>query len=213
MGLLVTGTPLPWAQAKLHADYIRDHGIDQLLLIYHRLKDRTGDQLLWGDEIEYMVISYDDAHKNATLSLRQTEILLDLEVDAEKRRVDQLALGISGEECIPVFHPEYGRYMLESTPGEPYGSTLEDLLKVEENMRFRRKLAKSFMKDNEVPMTLTSFPRLGAPGVFTDPYFEPGGDAARSLFLPDEITNPHVRFPFVPFFFGSVSCFSAIMRI
>lgn len=53
------------------------------------------------------------------------------------------------------------------------------------------------MKENEVPVTLTSFPRLGAPGVFTDPYYEPGGDAARSLFLPDEITNPHVRFPYV----------------
>lgn len=39
--------------------------------------------------------------------------------------------------CIPVFHPEYGRYMLESTPGEPYGATLDDLLLVEGNMRFR----------------------------------------------------------------------------
>ena len=55
------------------------------------------------------------------------------------------------------------------------------------------------MKENEVPVTLTSFPRLGAPGIFTDPYYEPGGDAARSLFLPDEITNPHVRFPCVLF--------------
>jgi hypothetical protein len=39
--------------------------------------------------------------------------------------------------CIPVFHPEYGRYMLESTPGAPYGATLDDLLLVEGNMRFR----------------------------------------------------------------------------
>lgn len=39
--------------------------------------------------------------------------------------------------CIPVFHPEYGRYMLESTPGAPYGATLEDLLSVEGNMKFR----------------------------------------------------------------------------
>lgn len=53
------------------------------------------------------------------------------------------------------------------------------------------------MRANEVPLTLTSFPRLGAPGVFTDPYYPPGGPAARSLFLPDEITNPHVRFPYV----------------
>lgn len=123
--------------------------------------------------------------------------------------------------CIPVFHPEYGRYMLESTPGEPYGATLDDLMLVEGNMRFRfvadwistvfasladvevhvclnrRKLAQSRMKPHEVPLTLTSFPRLGAPGVFTDPYHKPGGGVARSLFLPDEVINQHVRFPFV----------------
>ncbi|KAK4700310.1 glutamate--cysteine ligase catalytic subunit, partial [Phenoliferia sp. Uapishka_3] len=191
MGLLALGTPLPWAEAKQHADYVREHGIEQFLKIWHRLKDRTGDVLLWGDEIEYMVISYDDENKNARLSLRQTEILLDLQEDASKRMQEMPGR----EACIPVFHPEYGRYMLESTPGMPYGATLEDLLSVEGNMSFRRKLAKSRMKDNEVPVTLTSFPRLGAPGIFTDPYYEPGGDAARSLFLPDEITNPHVRFP------------------
>ncbi|KWU43246.1 glutamate-cysteine ligase catalytic subunit [Rhodotorula sp. JG-1b] len=191
MGLLALGTPLPWSEAKQHADYVREHGIEQLLHIWHNLKDRTGDRLLWGDEIEYIVISYDDEHKNARLSLRQTEILQDLQADADERR----RTPSREDACIPVFHPEYGRYMLESTPGAPYGATLDDLLLVEGNMRFRRKLAKSRMKSHEVPLTLTSFPRLGAPGVFTDPYYPPGGGVARSLFLPDEVTNQHVRFP------------------
>jgi glutamate--cysteine ligase catalytic subunit len=48
-----------------------------------------------------------------------------------------LTKGRRGRACIPVFHPEYGRYMLESTPGMPYGATLEDLLSVEGNMKFR----------------------------------------------------------------------------
>jgi hypothetical protein len=37
----------------------------------------------------------------------------------------------------PVFHPEYGRYMLESTPGAPYTGCVRDLLLVEPNMRLR----------------------------------------------------------------------------
>ncbi|KAK4054100.1 glutamate--cysteine ligase [Microbotryomycetes sp. JL201] len=191
MGLLALGTPLAWKDAKPYADHVREHGIAQLLHIYNSLKHRTGDKLLWGDEVEYMVISYDEANHNATLSLRQTEILQDLQRDG----VDRTAQCPSKKACIPVFHPEYGRYMLESTPGAPYGATLEDLLSVEGNMRFRRKLAKAKMRENEVPLTITSFPRLGAPGIFTDPYYEPGGGVSRSLFLPDEITNPHVRFP------------------
>lgn len=51
------------------------------------------------------------------------------------------------------------------------------------------------MKSNEYPITLTTFPRLGVPGVFTDPYYPPSGPKLRSQFVPDEIANPHIRFP------------------
>ena len=50
MGLLALGTPLSWAETKKHADHVRTHGITQFLHIWERLKDRTGDELLWGDE-------------------------------------------------------------------------------------------------------------------------------------------------------------------
>jgi hypothetical protein len=43
----------------------------------------------------------------------------------------------SPRSAVPVFHPEYGRFMLESTPGEPYNGSVNDLLSVECNMRFR----------------------------------------------------------------------------
>ena len=113
----------------------------------------------------------------------------------------------------PVFHPEYGRFMLESTPGAPYSNKVTDLLTVEENMRYRfdetpfpeiirldlcltrRSLARKHLKRNEIPLTLTSYPRLGAPGQFTDPYSDPvGAVSSRSLFLPEEIAAPHPRF-------------------
>ncbi len=51
MGLLAIGTPLDWEDAKPHANYVREHGIEQFLKIYHKLKDRTGDVLLRGDEV------------------------------------------------------------------------------------------------------------------------------------------------------------------
>ena len=60
----------------------------------------------------------------------------------------------------------------------------------------RRTLARKHLKPNEIPLTFTSFPRLGVPGVFTEPYFDPkDAVSSHSLFLPEEITNPHVRFP------------------
>lgn len=51
MGLLSLGTPLTWEEAKKFADHVRSHGITQFLHTWDRLKDRCGDELLWGDEV------------------------------------------------------------------------------------------------------------------------------------------------------------------
>jgi glutamate--cysteine ligase catalytic subunit len=40
-------------------------------------------------------------------------------------------------EALPTFHPEFGRFMLESTPGKPWGIGFQDLLDVEPNMKWR----------------------------------------------------------------------------
>jgi len=193
------GTPLDWEHTEKLADHIRKHGIEQFLHIWNNTKDKKRNMLLWGDEVEYLVISYDEENNNARLSLRQSEILKALAQDEELRKsggcVPALQQTVTSDDCLPTFHPEYGRYMLEATPGEPYGCLLKDLLTVEPNMKRRRDIAKQHMKENEYPVTMASFPRLGAPGVFTDPYVPPIGPASRSLFLPDEIINPHVRFP------------------
>lgn len=102
--------------------------------------------------------------------------------------------------------------MLEATPGKPWGIGFKELLGVERDMKnrynhftcafrfcanldLRRKIAKDHMQAEEYPITLTTFPRLGVPGVFTDPYYPPSGPKLRSQFVPDEIANPHIRFP------------------
>jgi glutamate--cysteine ligase catalytic subunit len=98
VGLLSLGTPLHWDQAKHYADHVRYHGITQFLNIWDRLKDRQGDELLWGDEVlqtpllhnlpplisrplqvEYMIVQLDDDAKDAVLSLCQTDILAKLQ--------------------------------------------------------------------------------------------------------------------------------------
>lgn len=176
-------------------------------------------------QLEYMVVSMDDAEKTAKLSLRQGEIL-----DKLSHIVSDLCEGCPNEwgeldyvlaiywqsdsVAIPTFHPEYGRYMLESTPGKPYTGCLPDLVAVEANMRYRceymhiwastlgsnlylrRNLARKYLKSCEIPLTFTSFPRLGVPGPFTEPYYDPiDAKSSHSLFLPEEIANKHVRFP------------------
>jgi glutamate--cysteine ligase catalytic subunit len=50
------------------------------------------------------------------------------------------------------------------------------------------------MQPQEEPITMTTFPRLGTPDS-TVPAYPVSGERLRSQFVPDEIANPHKRFP------------------
>lgn len=51
MGLLSEGSPLSWEETKALAEHVRQHGIEQFINLYSKLRDRTGDVLKWGDEV------------------------------------------------------------------------------------------------------------------------------------------------------------------
>ncbi|KAG9230965.1 glutamate-cysteine ligase-like protein [Amylocarpus encephaloides] len=205
MGLLALGTPLDWPEAKQSADHVREWGIKQLLAVWNRAKGKERDALLWGDEVEYLVVKYVESKKvdgqpsiepEVTLSLRQADILRALAHDEELCHVGGCVPDLQAEGgSLPIFHPEFGRFMLEATPGKPWGIGFRDLLDVEANMKLRRKIAKDHMNADEFPITLTTYPHLGNPGIFTSPYYPPSGPKLRSQFVPDEIANPHIRFP------------------
>ncbi len=96
-----------------------------------------------------MILIFDDASKNAKLSLCQSDLLPRLQSVTETLCKDQpelayvVLLGLilffkpSYSRSVPVFHPEYGRFMIETTPGSPYTGSLPDLLSVEKDMRYR----------------------------------------------------------------------------
>lgn len=186
MGLLSEGSPLSWEETKKLSNHVREHGIIQFINLYKKLRDRQGDVLKWGDEVEYVLVKFDDTAQTAKLSLRAEEIL---KVLNEKENKDPL-------NVKSLWRPEYGAYMIEGTPGKPYGGLLAHFNVVEANMRYRRQEATKLLKPGEVLMSLTNFPRLGAPE-FTDPpaVATPNSGASRSLFFPDEAIYPgHPRF-------------------
>lgn len=201
MGLLALGTALDWPDAKKQADLVREWGIKQLLEIWNKAKGKESDAMLWGDEVEYLVVTYSKDDPHVLLSLRQADILEALASDktltAQGGCVPALQeiSGAKANEPLPVFHPEFGRFMLEATPGKPWGIDFRELLDVEPNMILRRVIAKDHMRPDEHPITLTTFPRIGCPGVFTNPHYPVSGPRLRSQFVPDEIANPHIRFP------------------
>uniref|UniRef100_A0A8C5CEL9 Glutamate--cysteine ligase n=1 Tax=Gadus morhua TaxID=8049 RepID=A0A8C5CEL9_GADMO len=186
MGLLSQGSPLNWEETKKYADHIRKHGIIQFLNIYNKVKDRQRDVLKWGDEVEYMLIEMDEANEKVRIVLSGGEVLETLQEQGEKINPNHPTL----------WRPEYGSYMIEGTPGQPYGGTMSEFNTVEDNMDKRRREASAALKPNETLCTVTAFPRLGCPG-FTKPEYRPTpveAGVSRSLFFPDEAINTHPRF-------------------
>lgn len=188
MGLLSLGTPLDWHESQKHNEHVRTNGIVQLVNIFRQHGARAHDHFYWGDEVEYMLVDVDGPQRRARLSIDHDYILEDLNDPAKPQAAAAVAHNVS-------FHPEYGRFMIEATPLRPYdGTAFADYLYVERNMAARRRVARLVLPAHVVPLTLTSYPRMGC-GTFTAPAAKPIGPASQSLFLPDEIINRHVRFP------------------
>ncbi|XP_049337054.1 glutamate--cysteine ligase catalytic subunit isoform X2 [Astyanax mexicanus] len=186
MGLLSQGSPLNWAETKKYADHVRKHGILQFVNIYNKVKDRQKDVLKWGDEVEYMLVELDDKNEKVRLVLNGKDVLETLQEKGEKINPNHPTL----------WRPEYGSYMIEGTPGQPYGGTMSEFNTVEDNMGKRRREASTVLTENETLCTITSFPRLGCPG-FTKPECKPTPiekGVSKSLFFPDEAINRHPRF-------------------
>lgn len=144
-------------------------------------------------------MAFDEEQREVKLSLRQADILEALASDPDLLKqgggVPDLQRGKNRQgKTAPTFHPEFGRFMLEATPGAPWGIGFKDLLDVEQDMKWRRQIAKEHMNSSEYPITMTTFPLLGDKKSIT-PYFPPSGEKLRSQFVPDEIANPHIRFP------------------
>lgn len=103
-----------------------------------------------------MVVDYTEDDPRVTLSLRQADILHALAHDdklcdkggcvPDLQAVDKSRYGecsrlflssLNISSILPIFHPEFGRFMLEATPGKPWGIGFKDLLDVEPNMKLR----------------------------------------------------------------------------
>ncbi|CAM9994276.1 unnamed protein product, partial [Heterosigma akashiwo] len=192
MGLLKVGQPLSWEDAAEYREYVRDHGLEQFLITWDRVKNVFGDQLLYGDEVEYHIVKFDHENRTVKLSLRAPEILKSLQ-DLEEQTL-QRAEGVT-------WHPEYGRWMVEATPREPYTGYCADLGRVERNLRLRRRRLLYALAADEAALSLPAFPRMGV-GAFAAaaapapaaPPPPPGGGGpgpvANSAAFPDAAINP-----------------------
>lgn len=126
----------------------------------------------------------DHATKQIRISIRSAEIRAALE--EKEARNNSHGEGVS-------WHPEFGAWMIESTPSQPYADYATGLMRVEQNMRLRRRRLLTSLTSDEIAPTVTSFPLMGV-GRFYSPDLPFSAPYSESSLVPDFAINPHPRF-------------------
>lgn len=196
MGLLSEGEPLEWQEMKEWQSHVRKYGVEQFIRLYNKLKDDTGRGLKWGDEVEYIIVKLDHENKKARVSLRAEPLLQRLTEPEEEMKRQLARTGESSIKLQSLWRPEYASYMVEGTPGYPYGGSTNYFNTVEHNMRARREELETLLEEDEYCFSISSFPRLGCPDfTFPSQLPDPVNSFTKSLFWPSEATYMgHPRF-------------------
>ncbi|KAJ5172996.1 hypothetical protein N7492_005589 [Penicillium capsulatum] len=148
---------LSWEEIAANKTHLRRLASEQCITCWQQYKHLDNFPPLWGDEIEYLIVSLDRQGKTATLALKQKDVLEKWEE-------------LSKDSQMPFeLHPESMVFMVEGVANPPFGDSFRAMLQVESNMRSRqvRNAIQACMGPNEVTLTIPMFPRLGASGKFT----------------------------------------------
>lgn len=70
---------------------------------------RSFDRLKWGDEVEYVILTFDEKDKRVRLSLRAPELLALLQAPEN----EALRTGHGLDDLKSIWRPEYGSFMVE----------------------------------------------------------------------------------------------------
>ncbi|XP_026191737.1 glutamate--cysteine ligase catalytic subunit [Cyclospora cayetanensis] len=211
MGFLGVGEPLDWHSSLLYQAAVKRRGIRQFLQLLKQFKDYEGP-LKWGDEIEVFLVRVDPSTRQIRLALDAGPSILKMKASEAAATPQQHQEGenITSSHERSLWHPEYASYMIEALPGAALNLQPESWLLVEQSIRSRRRKLLSCLEPHTSPLFMTSFPLLGvdvqprensggndpSPGNFAYPASpaDPLHSLSQSIFLGDEVINPHPRF-------------------
>ncbi|CRG99399.1 gamma-glutamylcysteine synthetase, putative [Plasmodium relictum] len=152
MGFLKIGTPLSWEEVQHVKSLIRLYGLLQFVHIYKCNKDRVDKNIMFGDEIEYIIIKNDETLKESSALLCASDL------------IDEMMNLESVTDCQYGSHwtPEYSSFTVEGTPSVPFKFDINSSSFVEDCMRIRRsKLNNVLSTINGVrAITLPCFPNV-----------------------------------------------------
>lgn len=135
---------------------------------------------------EYSLVEIDSQSKLSRVFADAAAIIEKLNTLEE----DDVPSGPSAE-----WHPEFSNHMIECIPLPPYPLTLDSITMIEPSMCSRRSKIQSTLPSPKFVISQTAFPRFGLDDFVTPPAeVDSAHSMSRSVFVPDQLINPHPRF-------------------
>ncbi|KAK3652855.1 hypothetical protein LTR56_004803 [Elasticomyces elasticus] len=113
------------------------------------LQEHVVAMLLYANllQVEYMLLVLDKDAREASVLASATDVIRNANAFCKNR----------------PFEPEAYKFMVESQPGVPYGSEMQELLRVERDMSERRNTIRKQLRDAEDVFTISNFAMFQSP--------------------------------------------------
>ncbi|KAK5696378.1 hypothetical protein LTR17_024254 [Elasticomyces elasticus] len=121
--------------------------LQTLLELWPQMTAIRSDGLIWGDEVEYMLLVLDKDAREASVLASAADVIR----------------SANGSCKSQPFEPEAYKFMVESQPGVAYGSEMQELLRVAEDMSERRNTIRKQLRDDEDVFTISNFAMFQSP--------------------------------------------------
>lgn len=143
MGFLDAGEPMTWEEVCAVKSLIVKHGVIQFLNLWRANKSRDDSaNLLWGDEIEYQLVEFDQLSSRARIKMGATELteyLMKVENSLDIfLSTPSFAAFASLKGLRSDWRPEFGDGMVEALPRPVFRQDLIEVSSVLSSIRCRR---------------------------------------------------------------------------
>ncbi|RWS19566.1 glutamate--cysteine ligase catalytic subunit-like isoform X2, partial [Leptotrombidium deliense] len=156
MGIFTTGETFAWEEMQAHIKNVKKQAVMGFIQMCNKVKSVEHNNLCWGDEVEYVIVKFDEENKKVQLHLNRALEILDV---MDKREETE------GDQRSTLWRPECCTFVIEGMPGSPYSindnhcTPLSHLNNVIESLRRRRIEIEELLEKDEALLCLTSFPR------------------------------------------------------
>ena len=143
MGYLIdTSSTLPFSEVQQLSAFIKENGILQFLHLYKKFHNISQSKIFWGDEIEMHLVHIDPTTNHVKLQLNN-EYIFD---------------NFSSKNIFSL-QPEYGAWMIETVPKDPYEFSGNPNIPLQ-NFLARRQILNSMCNEGDIIFAGTTFPTL-----------------------------------------------------